>query len=82
MKFLYIELLMFIAGSLEKMKVYFQVVPVDRFYGIVKDKGVGLGIAAVGFTSFSDSPADGTNLTCTGEIKLVADMSTVLRIPW
>uniref|UniRef100_A0ACD5ZJH8 Uncharacterized protein n=1 Tax=Avena sativa TaxID=4498 RepID=A0ACD5ZJH8_AVESA len=59
-----------------------RVVPADRFYRTVRNKGVGLGIAAAGFTSFSDAPADGTNLTCTGEIRLVADMSTLLRIPW
>uniref|UniRef100_A0A8I7BGC8 GS catalytic domain-containing protein n=1 Tax=Hordeum vulgare subsp. vulgare TaxID=112509 RepID=A0A8I7BGC8_HORVV len=57
--------------------------PAERFYGIARNKGVGLGIAAVGFTSFRDAPAAGTNLTCAGEeIRLVADMSTLLRIPW
>uniref|UniRef100_A0A453N108 GS catalytic domain-containing protein n=1 Tax=Aegilops tauschii subsp. strangulata TaxID=200361 RepID=A0A453N108_AEGTS len=57
--------------------------PAERFYGIARNKGVGLGIAAVGFTSFRDAPAVGTNLTCAGEeIRLVADMSTLLRIPW
>uniref|UniRef100_A0A0A9CPX5 GS catalytic domain-containing protein n=1 Tax=Arundo donax TaxID=35708 RepID=A0A0A9CPX5_ARUDO len=36
----------------------------------------------MGMTSFCDGPADGTNLTGVGEIRLVPDMSTLLRLPW
>ncbi|KAK1662808.1 hypothetical protein QYE76_050967 [Lolium multiflorum] len=59
-----------------------RVVPAGRFYEIAKNKGVGLSFASMGMTSFSDGPADGTNLTGVGEIRLMPDMSTILRLPW
>ncbi|KAL6641020.1 hypothetical protein ACP70R_019201 [Stipagrostis hirtigluma subsp. patula] len=59
-----------------------RVVPAGRFYEITKNKGVGLTFASMGMTSFCDGPADGTNLTGVGEIRLVPDMSTLLRLPW
>jgi hypothetical protein len=57
-------------------------VPAGRFYEITRNKGVGLTFASMGMTSFSDGPADGTNLTGVGEIRLMPDMSTLLRLPW
>ncbi|KAM0854831.1 hypothetical protein ACQ4PT_050204 [Festuca glaucescens] len=59
-----------------------RVVPAGRFYEIAKNKGVGLTFASMGMTSFCDGPADGTNLTGVGEIRLMPDMSTILRLPW
>ncbi|GJN20769.1 hypothetical protein PR202_gb08186 [Eleusine coracana subsp. coracana] len=59
-----------------------RVVPAGRFYEITRNKGVGLTFASMGMTSFCDGPADGTNLTGVGEIRLVPDMSTLLRLPW
>ncbi|KAL6842432.1 hypothetical protein ACP4OV_027859 [Aristida adscensionis] len=59
-----------------------RVVPAGRFYEVTKNKGVGLTYASMGMTSFCDGPADGTNLTGVGEIRLVPDMSTLLRLPW
>ena len=64
------------------LKEFFQVVPAGRFYEITRNKGVGLTFAAMGMTSFCDGPADGSNLTGVGEIRLVPDMPTLLRIPW
>ena len=63
-------------------ELYFQVVPARRFYEITRNKGVGLTFAAMGMTSFCDGPADGSNLTGVGEIRLVPDMPTLVRIPW
>ncbi|KAL5230331.1 hypothetical protein ABZP36_029107 [Zizania latifolia] len=59
-----------------------RVVPAGRFYDIARKKGVGLTFASMGMSSFTDGPADGTNLTGVGEIRLVPDMSTLLRLPW
>ncbi|KAJ1295341.1 hypothetical protein BS78_01G216300 [Paspalum vaginatum] len=59
-----------------------RVVPAGRFYQITRNKGVGLTFAAMGMTSFCDGPADGTNLTGVGEIRLVPDMPTLMRLPW
>ncbi|VAH03951.1 unnamed protein product [Triticum turgidum subsp. durum] len=59
-----------------------RVVPAGRFYEIARNKGVGLTFASMGMTSFCDGPADGTNLTGVGEIRLMPDMSTLLRLPW
>lgn len=36
----------------------------------------------MGMTSAVDGPADETNLTGTGEIRLLPDLSTRVRIPW
>ncbi|KAI0494063.1 hypothetical protein KFK09_024194 [Dendrobium nobile] len=59
-----------------------RVIPVKRFYEVVANTGVGLTFASMGMTSFADGPADGTNLTGTGEIRLMPDCSTKHRIPW
>ncbi|KAJ4977586.1 hypothetical protein NE237_008366 [Protea cynaroides] len=59
-----------------------RVVPAKRFHDIVKNNGIGLTFASMGMTSFSDGPADGTNLTGVGEIRLLPDMSTKWRLPW
>lgn len=60
----------------------FQVVPVKRFYEFTWSKGVGLTFASMGMSSSCDGPADGTNLTAVGEIRLVPDLSTKKRLPW
>ncbi|XP_065020492.1 protein fluG [Musa acuminata AAA Group] len=59
-----------------------RVIPVRRFYEVVKNSGVGLTMASMGMTSFCDGPADGTNLTAVGEIRLLPDLTTKYRIPW
>ncbi|XP_042499937.1 protein fluG isoform X1 [Macadamia integrifolia] len=57
-------------------------VPAKRFHDVVKNNGVGLTFASMGMTSHSDGPADGTNLTGVGEIRLMPDLSTKWRLPW
>ncbi|KAG1354864.1 protein fluG [Cocos nucifera] len=59
-----------------------KVVPAKRFYDVVRDIGVGLTHASMGMTSFCDGPAEETNLTGVGEIRLIPDLSTKYRIPW
>ncbi|KAK4583073.1 hypothetical protein RGQ29_026022 [Quercus rubra] len=59
-----------------------RVVPSMRFNNVIKKNGVGLTFASMGMTSFADGPADETNLTGTGEIRLFPDLSTKFRIPW
>ncbi|XP_073112233.1 protein fluG isoform X2 [Elaeis guineensis] len=59
-----------------------RVVPAKRFYEVVKDIGVGLTHASMGMASFCDGPAEETNLTGVGEIRLMPDLSTKYRIPW
>ncbi|KAL5546053.1 hypothetical protein UlMin_005740, partial [Ulmus minor] len=59
-----------------------RVIPAARFYDVVQKNGVGLTFACMGMTSFTDGPADETNLTGVGEIRLIPDLSTKRRIPW
>eukprot|EP00262_Sarcandra_glabra_P000814 TRINITY_DN10888_c0_g4_i1.p1 TRINITY_DN10888_c0_g4~~TRINITY_DN10888_c0_g4_i1.p1 ORF type:complete len:766 (-),score=145.89 TRINITY_DN10888_c0_g4_i1:272-2239(-) len=59
-----------------------RVVPVKRFYEFVKHNGVGLAYASMGMSSSTDGPAEGTNLTAVGEIRLIPDLSTKHRLPW
>ncbi|XP_062001966.1 protein fluG-like [Rosa rugosa] len=59
-----------------------RVVPAKRFNDIVTKNGIGLTFACMGMTSFTDGPADETNLTGVGEIRLMPDLSTKRRIPW
>ncbi|EXB75910.1 Protein fluG [Morus notabilis] len=59
-----------------------RVVPAARFQDVVEKNGVGLTFATMGMTSFTDGPADETNLTGTGEIRLMPDLLTRRRIPW
>lgn len=59
-----------------------QVVPVKRFYDVVEKNGVGLTVAAMGMSSLVDGPAENTNLTGVGEIRLIPDLSTKRVIPW
>ncbi|KAJ0970230.1 hypothetical protein J5N97_023107 [Dioscorea zingiberensis] len=59
-----------------------RVIPAKRFYEVVKNNGVGLTVVSMGMTSFIDAPADGTNLTAVGEIRLIPDLSTKYTIPW
>lgn len=60
----------------------FQVIPHKRFNDVVKKHGVGLTCACMGMTSAVDGPADGTNLSGVGEIRLIPDLSTRCKIPW
>ncbi|XP_010412750.1 PREDICTED: protein fluG [Camelina sativa] len=53
-----------------------------RFNSSVKKNGVGLTVVTMGMTSFADGPAEGSNLTGVGEIRLVPDLSTKHTIPW
>ncbi|MCL7051037.1 hypothetical protein MKW94_016524, partial [Papaver nudicaule] len=59
-----------------------RVIPVKRFYDVVRHNGVGLTFAIMGMSSCCDGPADGTNLTGTGEIRLMPDLSTKRTLPW
>ncbi|VVA09406.1 PREDICTED: fluG [Prunus dulcis] len=59
-----------------------RVVPKNRFNYVVTKNGIGLTFASMGMTSFTDGPADETNLTGVGEIRLMPDLSTKWRIPW
>lgn len=59
-----------------------QVVPAKRFNDVVTKNGIGLTFACMGMISFTDGPADETNLTGVGEIRLMPDLSTKWRIPW
>ncbi|XP_012082484.2 protein fluG isoform X2 [Jatropha curcas] len=59
-----------------------RVVPVKRFNDVVKKNGIGLTFASMGMTSAVDGPADETNLTGVGEIRLMPDLSTKKTIPW
>lgn len=60
----------------------FQVVPKKRFNDLVRKNGVGLTFACMAMRSAVDGPADETNLTGTGEIRLMPDLSTWREIPW
>ncbi|KAM3308976.1 hypothetical protein P3S67_010720 [Capsicum chacoense] len=57
-------------------------VPRQRFCSFVKKHGIGLPRACMGISSVSDSPVKDTNLTCSGLITVVPDLSTKCRIPW
>ncbi|XP_071714777.1 protein fluG-like [Rutidosis leptorrhynchoides] len=59
-----------------------RVVPQKRFDNIVKESGLGLTCASMGMSSAMDGPGDETNLTGTGEIRLIPDLSTRCKIPW
>ncbi|KAL2933392.1 Protein fluG [Bienertia sinuspersici] len=59
-----------------------RVLPLKRFHEVAKKNGVGLTFASMGMTSFMDGPAAETNLTGTGEIRLIPDLSTLRTIPW
>uniref|UniRef100_A0A1D1YPR0 Protein fluG n=1 Tax=Anthurium amnicola TaxID=1678845 RepID=A0A1D1YPR0_9ARAE len=59
-----------------------RVIPAKRFYEVVMDTGVGLAFASMGMSSHSDGPADGTNLTAVGEIRLIPDLSTKHMLSW
>ncbi|GER36840.1 glutamine synthetase [Striga asiatica] len=59
-----------------------RVVPRKRFHDIVTKNGVGLTCASMAMSSHMDGPADGTNLSGVGEIRLIPDLSTKSIIPW
>ncbi|PPS06920.1 hypothetical protein GOBAR_AA13723 [Gossypium barbadense] len=58
-----------------------RVVPKKRFNDVVRKNGVGLTFACMAMSSAVDGPADETNLTGTGEIRLMPDLSTWREIP-
>ncbi|XP_050228434.1 protein fluG [Mercurialis annua] len=59
-----------------------RVVPIKRFNNVVKKNGIGLTFACMAMISAVDGPADETNLTGVGEIRLIPDLSTKRRLPW
>ncbi|KAH9602115.1 hypothetical protein KSS87_015916 [Heliosperma pusillum] len=59
-----------------------RVVPIKRFHDVSTKNGVGLTFASMGMTSFMDGPAAESNLTGTGEIRLIPDLATQRTIPW
>ncbi|KAL3646816.1 hypothetical protein CASFOL_009360 [Castilleja foliolosa] len=59
-----------------------RVIPQKRFHNLVTKNGVGLTCASMGMSSHMDGPADGTNLSGVGEIRLIPDLSTKYIIPW
>ncbi|MQM18844.1 hypothetical protein Taro_051842 [Colocasia esculenta] len=59
-----------------------RVIPAKRFYEVVVNTGVGLTFASMGMSSHSDGPAEGTNLTAVGEIRLIPDLKTKHKLPW
>ncbi|KAK4432486.1 protein fluG [Sesamum alatum] len=59
-----------------------RVVPQKRFHDLVVKNGVGLTCASMAMSSHMDGPADGTNLSGVGEIRLIPDLSTKSIIPW
>ncbi|XP_052113421.1 protein fluG [Arachis duranensis] len=59
-----------------------RVVPKKRFNDAVSKNGVGLARCIMSMVSFMDAPAEGSGLTAVGEIRLMPDLSTKLRIPW
>ncbi|KAL2229373.1 UNVERIFIED_CONTAM: Protein fluG [Sesamum indicum] len=59
-----------------------RVVPQKRFHDLVVKNGVGLTCASMAMSSHMDGPADGTNLSGVGEIRLIPDLSTKSVIPW
>ncbi|XVE76107.1 hypothetical protein DITRI_Ditri12bG0146700 [Diplodiscus trichospermus] len=59
-----------------------RVVPKKHFDNVVRKNGVGLTFASMAMTSYVDGPADETNLTATGEIRLMPDLLTRRQIPW
>ncbi|KAL0426443.1 UNVERIFIED_CONTAM: protein fluG [Sesamum latifolium] len=59
-----------------------RVVPQKRFHDLVVKNGVGLTCASMAMSSHMDGPADGTNLSGVGEIRLIPDLSTKSAIPW
>ncbi|KAA3466345.1 Glutamate-ammonia ligase [Gossypium australe] len=59
-----------------------RVIPKKRFDDVVKKNGVGLTFACMVMSSSIDGPADETNLTATGEIRLMPDPLTMRKIPW
>jgi hypothetical protein len=59
-----------------------QVIPLERFGGVVISHGVGYTQACMGMTSFSDIPAADSGLSVVGEIRLMPDITTKHRLPW
>ncbi|KAI3442910.1 Gln-synt_C domain-containing protein [Psidium guajava] len=59
-----------------------RVIPAKRFNDVVVKNGVGLTHACMGMCSFVDAPAEDTNLTGVGEIRLIPDLLTKWQIPW
>ncbi|XP_028054123.1 uncharacterized protein LOC114258358 isoform X1 [Camellia sinensis] len=60
----------------------FKAVPRKRFHNVVVKNGLGLTVACMAMSSATGCPADETNLTGVGEIRLIPDLSTKCIIPW
>lgn len=60
----------------------FQIIPFKRFNDVIKKNGVGLSAICMAIPSYGDCPADGSNLSAVGEIRLLPDLSTKRTIPW
>ncbi|MED6156349.1 hypothetical protein PIB30_013623 [Stylosanthes scabra] len=59
-----------------------RVVPRKRFDDVVTKNGVGLACCVMAMASYIDGPAEGSGLNAVGEIRLMPDLSTRVRIPW
>jgi len=59
-----------------------KVVPIQRFEEVVVEYGVGLSNCIMAMPSCIDAPVPKSGLTCTGEIRLMPDLSTKVRVPW
>ncbi|CAN0926192.1 Gamma-glutamylputrescine synthetase [Linum grandiflorum] len=57
-------------------------VPAKQFNEVVKRIGTSLLSSCMVFPSYHDAVAHGSNLSCSGEIKLMPDLSTLRKIPW
>lgn len=59
-----------------------KVVPIQRFEEVTVEYGVGLAKCIMVVPSCKDIPVPKSGLTCTGEIRLMPDLSTKIRVPW
>ncbi|KAK9667806.1 hypothetical protein RND81_13G012400 [Saponaria officinalis] len=59
-----------------------RVVPTNRFHDVITKNGIGLTVACMALTSLRDCVPPETDLTATGEIRLIPDLSTLRTIPW
>lgn len=59
-----------------------RIIPFKRFNDVIKKNGVGLSAICMAIPSYGDCPADGSNLSAVGEIRLLPDLSTKRTIPW
>ena len=53
-----------------------------KFESSTKVHGIGLTKCIMAMPSYSDAPAEGSDLTAVGEIRLVPDIMTRRVLPW